>query len=633
MRKIVDNPVYNLEYNCINKMFINLKVELEPNHWAIRFSEMLTQAPFYNGEKVEQIQHIIQYLCQQIEQGDSCIQLDSPPHFLQELCDFKVDNTAILAKDLSTATQLPQTAPLLWQAPYLYLYRYWRLEQDLAQAVRRLLQQKVEQIAESEFNDILKDEHQKQALAIAVNQPFAMITGGPGTGKTYVLTRIVGVLKKYHPKIRIAMAAPTGKAAQRMHEALQLAFNDDSFKEQHLDHDDFKYQTTQTLHRLLGLGTQHTPRYHAEHPLPYDVVVVDEASMLDLNLAKMLFDAIGSHTRLILLGDAQQLSSVDVGHVLADLQAVPVLKSYQVNLQTSRRFFANAHIGRLAKAIYADKKEYQNEDISTWLQQLGAENLQHIQQFDNAKISLVQSEQKDWLGYFQIEERHLKTHVTQIYDFLWHGYADYVRALKQYKSNEISIIELFKQFDQYRILLAMRYFNLGLSAINQMISQRIQDTFQHKQYSEWFFGRAVMMGYNDYQSGLSNGDIGLCVKVNQQDRNDPNINRDGYLSESDEFMVYFPSLKRFIGVARLPQSIETAFALTIHKSQGSEFEHVAVLLDERAENLLSRELFYTAVTRAKKMVSLYASPKAITQSLNVQSQRKSGLSDQINRVL
>lgn len=582
----------------------------QPSVWYQSWIQFLLQPPFYTENKKDEIVLFINQICEALEQGDSCIELNQCPVILEQLTHhFQND--------------LPVEKPLVWDAPYLYLQRYWSLEHRLAQKIAVLHQQLPTQIDLTIFADLFTDVDQVQALNVGVNSNFAMITGGPGTGKTYILTRIVAVLKKHDPEMRIAMAAPTGKAAQRMQQALQKAFNDQKLQEAGLYHPDLAQQQTQTLHRLLAMGNRQIARFNQNHPLPYDVVVVDEASMLDLSLAQALFDAIQPSTRLILLGDANQLSSVDVGYVLADLYAVDALKTTQVKLQKSRRFADDANIGRFARYIYQDKAENSLPqcNFAAWQQYVQPEIITSEPIFD-FNINLQQNEQeqnlaKDWVGYFALSEIANHAQIQQCYATLAKGYDQYIVGLKAFQNGEITKQQLAESFDLYRILVVMRYFDLGLDAINQAMTNYLRKQLNLVQTGEWFYGRPVMMTYNDYQLGLSNGDIGICIFDQKQ---------------PDQYVVYFPDIQKQIAAARLPQSIQTAFALTIHKSQGSEFHHAAVVLDVQAQALLSKELLYTAITRAKKMVSVYSSEQALTLSLQNKTQRKSGLSQQISRL-
>ncbi len=590
------------EDNTVETMLTDLKAQ----PWYAIWAQSLAQPPFYQGKQNNEVyQHIIQ-ICEQLQQGDSCIRQLNFPSVLTELT-YQVNQR--VGEEINQE-HLVQNKPLVWDSPFLYLQRYWSMEQHLARQVAALSTQHVTPIDLYAYSDLFSDAQQKQALAIGVNSAFAMITGGPGTGKTYILTRIVAVLKKHNPKIRIAMAAPTGKAAQRMQESLQKAFNDSALVSAGLAHSDLKQQQTQTLHRLLGMGYRQVARFNQNNPLPYDIVVVDEASMLDLNLACSLFNAIQAPTRLILLGDAYQLSSVDVGCVLADLSQVQQLQAYHATLLNSRRFSDDACIGRFARFIYRPIQPEQIEQ-QYWL------SVAQPQSITEVPVTPLE-EGQDWVGYYQLAEQPSMGQLNDIYARLAERFDAYIQALKDYQAQQIDRQRLSEIFDDYRILVAMRYFDLGLDAINNVVTQYVRKQLQQVHQGEWFLGRPVMMTYNDYQLGLSNGDIGICLI----DTNHP-----------ESYQVYFPSLQKTIAAARLPQSIQTAFALTIHKSQGSEFNHVAIVLDQQAQELLSKELLYTAITRAKKMVSLYSSTTAIQLCLMNDSQRTSGLVQQIQRVI
>ncbi|KAF7276554.1 hypothetical protein GWI33_010088, partial [Rhynchophorus ferrugineus] len=422
----------------------------EIQEWYVIWAKFLTQPPFYTGSNSKEIENIINVLCFALTGGDSCIQLPQRPTNCDEML-----------LDACTEQDAQQVVykPLIWDEPYLYLQRYWALEQGIAQRLAKLVTQHIVTIDLAEFAHLFADPHQSQALNIGVNSSFAMITGGPGTGKTYILTRIVAVLKKFYPELRIAMAAPTGKAAQRMQESLKKAFSDQNLLAAGLYHPDFEQQQTLTLHRLLGMGQQQKAKYHQYYPLPYDVVVVDEASMLDLSLAHALLQAIQAPTRLILLGDAQQLSSVDVGYVLADLQKVEALKKYHVQLQASRRFHDDAQIGRFAKYI----GQATTPSFSDWLQQIKPDQIQLGQ---NLQQQFLQSKQQDWVGYFALDDAFIQRHITAIYSQLALGFQSYVQALQDYRHAKISKQQLAERFDDYRILVAIRYGQLGLDAVN-----------------------------------------------------------------------------------------------------------------------------------------------------------------------
>ena len=573
---------------------------------------------YITPEAQVQSAELIQRIFQAIEQGDSCIPCHKDEALLLQKLVHNSDPDALEKQAI---------APFIWDDQRLYLYRYWRLESQLAQAVVHLKQQHIEVLQlTAQHHALLTDTQQKLALQMVASQPLSIITGGPGTGKTYTLARIIAVLNQAIPDIRIAMAAPTGKAAQRMKEALQNSFADTKLND--LVSDDLKRLAPITIHRLLGLGENQRPRFHAKRPLPYDVIVVDEASMLDLNLATMLFSAVAPQTRLILLGDANQLASVDVGSVLADLQQVEALSENRVNLITSHRFDGKKLIGRMANFIQQNNT---SEGVLTRFEQSLVQagrlqavplipNMQDCIQLQYLPERLVEPEQLS-LGLFSADMTN-NVDWNEYYDQLMLGFDAYVAVLKKYLSSDFNPkleIEVVKAFDDYRILAAVRHGNLGLTALNEQMEYRIlQATAQMKQ-GEWYAGRPVMMTYNDYQLGLSNGDIGICFKRPHE----------GKL----QFSVYFPSLQKWVISARLPKNIETAYAMTIHKSQGSEFTHTAVVLEAHAKALLSKELIYTAITRAKKVVSLLVAPSAFSVAMTVITARKSGLSALLTKQL
>ncbi|MEO4207895.1 exodeoxyribonuclease V subunit alpha [Acinetobacter pittii] len=569
--------------------------------WLTTWSNFLNQAPFTEQSQVSETTSYLQQLIEASLQGDSCIDISSE----------QIAALGQLAISADQATS--KVAPCVYDEQGLALYRYWHLEQRLAEQICRLKQQLIQPVSCDDYLDLLTDAHQQAALKMVARQGLSIITGGPGTGKTYTLARIIAVLSQAIPHIRVAMAAPTGKAAQRMQEALQNSFNDPKLLESGLVSEELRNQGTQTIHRLLGMGHSQTPRFNQKQPLPYDVIVVDEASMLDLNLATLLFEAVPESCRIILLGDANQLASVDVGAVLADLQQIQALADNRVQLQTSRRFAEGALIGQVAKFIQA--QSYQQDHVEI-LQQFEVD----IVQVSELKPILLQTDMPDVVQLEYLPEGNLLD-LDTYYQKLMLGFQGYVQSLKNYLKEERSIEQVqnvVKAFDDYRILTAVRHGPFGLQQLNQYAQRWLQQQLSIVTAGGWYVGRPVMMTYNDYQLGISNGDIGLCFE---------------HRTQPQQFEVYFPSLNKWVAANRLPKSIQSAFALTIHKSQGSEFTHTAVVLDQAAKNLLSQELIYTAITRAKKVVSLLVHQEALLQAFTVRTTRKSGLVQKVNRLV
>jgi exodeoxyribonuclease V alpha subunit len=592
---LVDKRVGKFEDNSVDKLISD---QSEQMTWLNMWSLYLTQAPFSQSAQADSAAHVLQQLIEASLNGDSCIQIDLVQ--LETLGDLAI----------SSEKAATQVAPCVYDQQGLALYRYWQLEQRLAQQICRLKRQMTPAIDISEYESLLEDEFQKAALKMVLQQWLSIITGGPGTGKTYTLARIIAALNQMIPDIRIAMAAPTGKAAQRMQEALQNSFKDPKLIASGLVTDELRNQSTQTLHRLLGMGNRQIPRFNAKQPLPYDVIVVDEASMLDLNLATALFEAVPETCRIILLGDANQLASVDVGSVLADLQQVDALAENRVQLKNSRRFSDEAKIGQFARFIQAQQDSSRPELILTQLEDeiVKAAPLQDIT-LTKEMSDVIQ------LEYFATAQ---EMDVEQYQQKLMYGFRAYVDSLIAYLNAEQPteyIQQVISAFDDYRILAAVKHGALGVEQINRYAERWLNQQLKQIAIAEWYVGRPVMMTYNDYQLGISNGDIGICFK---------------HRTQPQQFEVFFPSLNKWISAHRLPRNMQTAFALTIHKSQGSEFTHTAIVFDANAEKLLSQELIYTAVTRAKKVVTLLADRKALLQSLTVRTVRRSGLVQKIN---
>ena len=590
----VEKRVGNCEDNSVDKQNATQDAAMP---WLTTWSHYLCQAPFAQLPQSELAAQILQQLIDASLQGDSCIAVDQT-------------QLAILGELAVSSEQAPnQIAACVYDSQGLALYRYWQLEQRLAAQICRLKQQTVQGGTSSYTKQLLEDPQQIAALDMVLRQGFNIITGGPGTGKTYTLARIIAVLNQSIPNLRIAMAAPTGKAAQRMQEALQNSFNDPKLLSSGLISNELRNQSTQTLHRLLGMGHQQQPRFHQKQPLPYDVIVVDEASMLDLNLATLLFEAVPEGCRIILLGDANQLASVDVGSVLADLQQVDALAENRVQLLTSQRFSATAKIGQCARFIQAQCNAAKSSDVLAQFEQ-------DIVQPSSLQPVALTAKMPDQiqLEYIAAQNTPLEAYQQK----LLCGFQGYVEALQCYLQAEEPIDEIqqvMHAFDHYRILTAVRHGAFGITQLNSYAEQWLNQQLKQVAIGNWYVGRPVMMSYNDYQLGISNGDIGICFK---------------HRSQAHQFEVFFPSLNKWVAAHRLPRNMQTAFALTIHKSQGSEFTHTAIVLDATAQKLLSQELIYTAVTRAKKVVSLLADPDSLQQALTTRTVRRSGLVQKIN---
>ena len=517
-----------------------------------------------------------------------------------------------------------------------WLHRTWQAEFNLAKTIQNILNQPIKPL-DINIPDNLNAQ-QVQAVKVANENAFSIITGGPGTGKTYTVAQLVIALQQAQADsdaqqalgesatIRfstdsagLALSAPTGKAAQRMQESLQAALDSAQVEVQ--------LQEAKTIHRLLGIGRDGRPRYHAGNPLGEDIIIVDEASMLGVELANYLVSAIKPGARLILLGDANQLAAVDAGAVLADLCRIDVLQPIHAQLTESRRFHADSGIGKLAAEINKSPADMQqvwqllNYDEALQFQSV---NIQGI----NADASDIYAEDLDTsVSNAQLENslsnKKILSKITQ-------NYTQYLNKINLLIKNPIAksvpetvsltISDLMSEFNRFRILTAGHNGEWGDHNINDYLTRwHMTQLKLPLGKSPWFHGRPVMVLQNNYELGLFNGDIGICLQTQQK-------------GEGSRLEVFFENKTQGIAVNLLnDELIATAYAMTIHKSQGSEFDHIAITFDNSNSRLLSKELIYTAVTRAKQKVSIYSTKRALQKAVQTPTQRYTGLALQFQQ--
>ena len=532
--------------------------------WADSLATLLVQLHEGQGGNRQHSIRLAGYvrdLCAALDHGHSCLYSE----FFDRLADYQ---SPII---VPVEQALQHIAPLVLEDKRLYLYRYWWDEYRLAQAIKQLNRHIPSTLADVDLQQLSVGTHpqQAQAIKVALQSGFTLITGGPGTGKTFTLVRILIALLQQNSQLTVALAAPTGKAAARMQEALRQSLAQLPVAQQLLK---ALPQTAFTLHRLLGMGHGTQPKFNAQQPLPYDLIIVDEASMIDLRMASQLLTAISPNARLILLGDANQLAAVEAGAVLAELNKAQTLSQSRVHLTQSQRF--GGQIGQLAEAVCRG---------------------------DTLTVTQLIEQSSDELNYAPLEQ------VESLAKKLFIGYQAFAQALK----SKTDIVDLLKLFDDFRVLCAVREGSYGVNALNQRLSLLLQKELVQNEdpLAVWYHGRPVMVTQNDYSLDVFNGDIGIT------------------LEEEDGFYVYFPArdipTKR-VSAARLAHS-ETALALTIHKSQGSEFKQVAVVLPKEESPILTRQLLYTGITRAKKQIQLWALKPILLKTIEQETKRASGL--------
>lgn len=547
-------------------------------------------------------------------------------------------------------------SPLVLAGQRLYLRRYWHYEQRIGAALRARLAAPVPAPKDlaSSLAELFPDapvaqgqadiDWQKLACAIAARGAFSIITGGPGTGKTTTVIRLLALLQapavQAGQPLRIRLAAPTGKAAARLSSSIgeqvsRLLVSDETRAAIPTD--------VTTLHRLLGSrpDTRHF-RHHAGNLLPLDVLVIDEASMIDLEMMAHLLDALPVHARLVLLGDKDQLASVEAGAVLGDLcrgaeaghyseatrawleaagsvsldeagltpgdQQTHPLAQQTVMLRHSRRFGPGSGIGLLAQRVNSGQAEAAFAALS---------------QAGSAAADTF------YVAPAQAASTAFDTLLLDGRPGVVHGYAHYLSVLKDTRpaanvpdDDEVWSTwagKVLAAFDSFQLLCATRKGEFGVEGLNDRIGRALVTRGLLARHEGWYEGRPVLVTRNDYGLGLMNGDVGIALEM-----------PDDSAPQGTRLRVAFPrndgsGKLRFVLTSRL-NAVETVFAMTVHKSQGSEFAHTALVLPDAMNPVLTRELVYTGITRARQFFTLVEPRQGVFQeAVSRKVRRLSGL--------
>jgi len=507
--------------------------------------------------------------------------------------------------------------PLILDGSRLYLYRYWEYENKLANILKGRTGEDGEKVDEGALKDGLarlfpeegeeETDWQRVAAFVSVMKRFCVISGGPGTGKTYTVAKILALLLEQPgaEKIRIALAAPTGKAAARLQEAIKNS------REKLNCRQDIKKlipEEASTIHRLLG-SVPDSPyfRHNAENPLPAEVVIVDEASMVDLALLSKLTQAVPPTARLILLGDKDQLASVEAGAVLGDICDTGEVHGYSQKFCNALKQVAGENVACPAEgedghgirdSIIQLRRSYRFGAVSGIGEVSRAVN-------EGDGIRAMEIMKSGSCGDIQWKNLpRTDTMPAVLRDRIIEGFSPYLR--------ETDPAETFDLFNRFRILCALREGPHGIRYMNLLIEQVLKNEGLIHQDGRWYIGRPVMITRNDYNLRLFNGDVGITLP-------DPKL--------GNELRVFFPapdgSMRTFPPL-RLPDH-ETVYAMTVHKSQGSEFDQVLFLMPDRSVPVLTRELVYTAITRAKEKVEVWGKEEVFRGAVSRRIERISGL--------
>jgi exodeoxyribonuclease V alpha subunit len=554
----------------------------------------------------------------------------------EELVTETLINSKFVSKDLRKDLG-KELKPFVLENDRLYMHRYYCYQTKIVEktealitAEKRLIHDRMvrlekmhgyindlfskeNNVKEIELSEMERIDWQKVAALNACLNNFTIITGGPGTGKTTTVARILAILYNQDPDLKVALAAPTGKAAARLSESLRQAIKDNpplaNISEK------IEQIVPKTIHRLLETIPQSTLfRHNAENPLEHDLVIIDEASMIDGALMFKLMDSIRPEKKIIFLGDRNQLASVEAGSIFGDLCRTQ--GEYMNYLDNERLDFCNKFLefkitGNLVSI--PDKQHL----LSHHIIQLHRNYRTESKDISHA-CRLIIENQKDELMALLTSDKHPAVN----YDIVYNEEMLDSMALKYllYIDSE-DVVEALKNLKMFRVLCAVREGKHGIYQINRKIERllksRINSAEKFNPSGTFYHNQAIMVTSNNYDLDVFNGDTGLIRRKSDTD---------------NTLVAYFESSDPKKPKEILPGYLndwETVYAMTIHKSQGSEFDSVAVILPENENTrILTRELLYTAVSRARKEVLIQSPVNVLMATTDREVSRASGIADQ-----
>lgn len=555
------------------------------------------------------------------EKGSVCLQWDKTEDFLSRKEIELLTQKRLLTQKPQTGlgnidSEIPLILDIGKKVNRLYLQRHFEQERDVAAKILAFTQQDsfnltpavgqtLKHLDTLRYNESSDDDpsraEQQGAVGQALKKHFFIITGGPGTGKTTVVAKLLECLLAQDASLKVALAAPTGKATSRIMQSLMGSCQRfPTFFSRVLKRIQEEALPARTIHKWLLTRNVKGMMPSEKDPLDIDVMIVDEASMIDLRLAQRLLKVIDpKRTRLILLGDKYQLSAVGPGSVLADLTTEDgALTNNMAELTISHRFTSDSNVGRLAQAIKSATSSFKSENFIKEFRK--AEDGKDKVGIRLYRTGYVDPSLISWI------RPHIKSYLKAL--------DDYLKDLENLIADENLLKKLWDEAERFRILTAQREGANGVNAINRLMESIVREHVGVEENSLFYPGRLIIIRKNTPVLDVYNGDVGIVIP--QAD-------------DAARYDLYIGDRHKRIPVGLLPEH-DTAFAMTIHQSQGSQFEHVAVLLPVADDNpLCCRELFYTGVTRAQKEAAVFGTFKSIEASVLRTTERASGLADRL----
>ncbi len=599
---------------------------------------------FGQSFKEPSIEKLAAALLKMMSEGNICIYFLELSEEEKEKynCQLFLDNLSRLIEKNIVSEEIEGKAPFIYLNDRLYLQRYFQYENQIVKSIRgfvnagnSLLDTRKDELRSIRdfIIDYFRSEDEKtgngpdyQLIAAlqAYQNNFSIITGGPGVGKTTSIKKLLTILLKVNPELKVALCAPTGKAAQRMKESLY--FNSDFEKtppNEIVEKIDAIKEKASTIHLLLKSlkYKDNSPyfTYNRDNQLEIDVVIVDESSMIDVALFSKLLEAIPPTSRVVFLGDKDQLASVEAASIFGDICS-----------STSLNKFENSNLQFLNEFLEGVQKLNENQ-ISTETHILNGKmtQLTHSHRFksqDGIGIitkAIISEDIVTVNSFLTKNDEQVKIDIQyqeSTYNSLFENYKGYIETLRDHsKAFDIRIKEAIESFNQFRILTAIREGAQGIQGLNKKVEHKLANWFPgiFRTDLEFYEFRPVMVTKNNYNvtPTLYNGDTGILAK-----------------DEKDELKAWFEKDGKIIPYAcGFLGRVETNFAQTIHKSQGSEYPKVLVVMPKSKDILiLTRELLYTGVSRGKNQVTLMASDQIIVSTVANKVQRVSGIISQLN---